>query len=419
MKLLMVLMALMSFIIENKNSVSMDGTWPYDIEVNYANTGSKGSVTAGQTATLSLSHLDGITIDQVVVYVKSNKSSGAGTFTLSLNGQPAVTKSGTFKEWTGSWDNTNYHPIVLQSQALNDIHSLEIRLEGTANSLHICQYDISWSPRPAHTVTFMRGGTTFTSMAEESGMQGVLLPSVPDSAEWKFRGWSTREFWTIHECPVLMAAGETYFPETDCTLWAAFEYVADEPESIYATTLGDGDFRYMNSYNNLALTGVPMNGIMASEPLNLTDEAQIYSIAFIDSTAATITHKSSGTPIGYSGTQLASIASEWKCYHVGEETVFYMEKNGDKYVLWLNITDGSGENRHAGLIKAASFNSPLRLMPVREQSEMAFTCHPEVPMGIEQTPVEHSNAPNECLLMRLGNCELILLNGQKQIRITQ
>ena len=67
MKLLLVLLAVMTWTVESKNAVSLsdDSTVPYDIEVGYGCTYQKGDVRANDTATLVLSHLEGITINGI------------------------------------------------------------------------------------------------------------------------------------------------------------------------------------------------------------------------------------------------------------------------------------------------------------------------------------------------------------------
>ncbi len=419
MKLLLVILSMMSCLVQTKNSVSMDGLWPYDIEVSYANTGQKGDVTAGQVATLSLAHLDGIDIEQITVYVKSNKSSGAGVFTVTADGQMIALKSGTFKEWTGSWDNTTYHPIDLLQSSQKSVTELEITLTGTANSLHIERYEIQWTQAMPHTVTFMRGDRVYTTRTEPEGNGGIYLPSVPDSAEWKFRGWSETEFWGTATLPELYPANAKCYPMEDCTLWAVFEYSTGEQETGYATVLTDGEYRYVNSVNNTVLTGVPAEGIIGNAVLNLSDENQVYSIAFQDSTTATITHMATGTPIGYSGTQMAINSAPWKVYHEGEETIFYIENKGKIYVLWPNIADGWLDNLHAGLIQVYSLSSPMRLLPVIEETgEAYFTCHPEVPMGVEEVKDERvKELKSERVLMHLGNYQLKIKNGKKIIEL--
>lgn len=419
MKMLLIILSMMSCLVQTKSAVSMDGIWPYDIEVRYANTGQKGDVTAGQVATLSLAHLDGIDIEQITVYVRSNKSNGAGVFTVTADGQMIALKSGTFKEWTGSWDNTTYHPIELLQSPQKSVTELEITLTGTANSLHIERYEIQWTQAMPHTVTFMRGNRVYTTRTEPEGNGGIFLPSVPDSAEWKFRGWSETEFWGTATLPELYPANAKCYPMEDCTLWAVFEYQTEE-DAGYATDLTDGEYRYVNSANNKVLTGVPASGKMENDFLNISDEGQVYSIDFSDDGTATISHSLTGTPIGYSGTQMAVNNSPWKVYHEGEETIFYIENKGEIYVLWPNIQIDAGSTQtYAGLMQVYSLSSPMRLLPVIEETgEAYFTCHPEVPMGVEEVKDERTNElTGERVLMHLGTYQLKIKNGKKIIEL--
>ena len=82
--LLFILSAMMTFTVENKSTVKASGSWPYSMSATYQNTGTKGNVTDKDTATLTVSGLDGIAIEKVNVYLKSNKNSGAGILTIHL-----------------------------------------------------------------------------------------------------------------------------------------------------------------------------------------------------------------------------------------------------------------------------------------------------------------------------------------------
>jgi len=419
MKLLLVILSLMTFTIQNKHSVTTAGDCPSSMQVRYANTGSMGNVTEGQEATLFLTKLGGISIDEITVYVKSNQSSGAGEFTVLADGQTIATKNGTFKQWTGFYNNTIYHPISLLQNAAQEVTELTIRLTGVANSLHIEKYEIQWTQAAPHTVTFMRGDRVYATMTETQGNGGIYLPSVPDSAEWKFRGWSETEFWHSQTMPTLYPANAQCYPDEDCTLWAVFEYSTGEQEAGYATVLTDGEYRYVNNDNKKVITGVPEEGIIGNAVLNLSDEKQVYSFRFSDSTTAYITHTQTGTPIGYSGTQMAINRAPWKVYHEGEETIFYIENKGKIYVLWPNIADASLDNLYAGLIQVYSLSSPMRLLPVIEETgEAYFTCHPEVPMGVEEVKDERTNElTGERVLMHLGTYQLKIKNGKKIIEL--
>ena len=116
MNLLLVLLSVITFTVETKNSVTMtgDGAWPYDISVIYDCSYQTGHVRAGDVATLTLGNLGGMAIEQIEVYVKSNKDAGAGTFEVQANGETVSTKSGTLKNWVGMFDNVNYYGDTIE-----------------------------------------------------------------------------------------------------------------------------------------------------------------------------------------------------------------------------------------------------------------------------------------------------------------
>ena len=144
-------MAVMSFTVESKTTVSAGGLWPYDMSATYANTYNKGQVRANDVATLTVSGLDGITIDAIEVSVKSNKSSGAGTFTVSADGQQIAMKTGSLQDWFGAFNNVDFQALSLMSTPRNNVNELVITLTGTESSLYIDRYTITWSQSQVQT----------------------------------------------------------------------------------------------------------------------------------------------------------------------------------------------------------------------------------------------------------------------------
>ena len=387
MNLLLILLGVMSFTVQSKDAVNADGSWPYSMAATYACSYQKGDVRAGDEAVLTVTGLGGISIEQVEVYLKSNQSGGAGSFTLTADGQTIATKSGTFKEWFGAWDNTDYHALALLSRTQNGVTELSVRLTGTANSLHIEKYVVTWANAPAHTVTLRSGASTYAVMSEPSGGQGIVLPALPDTAEWQFIGWSETEFYQISTQPeTLYLAGNTFYPATDCTIWAVYGYKPATQGPV--ETLQSGVYLYVNSENNYALAGVPAEGIMWPAIYDGHDENQYYQMDFTASLDTVyLTHAKTGTPIGYSGTQLTATKSPWRVYHQGKETILYMTTGGKNYVLWLNVYN-SGDV-YTGLLQANPANSPLVLQLPNAMEEPVYTCHPENGMGFVETQAEH------------------------------
>ena len=417
MKLLLILLAVMSFTVQTKTSVSADGTWPYDMDVEYANSSSqgKGNVGKDDVAALMVTGLGGITVEKVEVYVKSNANAGAGSFEVRADGYTVGLKSGTFQEWTGAYDGQNYHSVSLLSNRVSNVHELTIQLIGTANSLHIDKYVITWGNAPARTVRLMYGGEVYTALTEEAGGQGVLIPTGPQVEGWWCVGWSKTGCDEPINVTDLVRPNNKFYPSEDCTLWAIYKYTAED-EMVYETDLQSGDYLYVNHDLNLALTGVPSNGRMASVSIDRQDARQIYTIAFAGTDTAYITHKETGTPIGYNGTQLAIANSPWLVYHEDDETLFYTIVNDKKYVLWHEIYDTKTAQLYAGLFQADELSgAPVALCSAVVQ-EPIYSCYPEGEMGMDEVKGEKIKVKGEWVFP-FGSYNLIIQNGQKRLEI--
>lgn len=410
MKILLILLATMTFTVKSWNSVEADGQWPYDFDVTYSTTShQKGDVRQGDTATLAVKHLEGIDIERVEVYIKSNKSAGAGTFTVTADGRTVTTKSGTYKDWFGAYNNSEFQPLSLLTEPVSGVDELVVTTEGTENSLHIEKYVITWKAAEPRTVTLMHSYRLYTTLTETSGNQGVLLPALSDTANWHFLGWTKTELWESYQCPSYYPARTTFYPKEDCTLWALYVYRL-ESSPIYMTEVESGEYMYVNRDMEKALSGVPSGGVMNYEEVSAENENLYYDINFTAPDTAYITHALTGTPIGYDGTQLAANASPWLVYHDGEETLFYIHANNKPYVLWLDWFSGN-----AFLFQASPGASPMSLMaPPSAWGMPSYTCHPET-QDIDSVSVQKDDL--ERVLMQFGPYELILQGDKKYIRL--
>ncbi len=412
---LTILLALSTMIwtVQSKSEVSGEGEWPDGIGVDYSCSYQKGTVRQGDEAMLRLSQLGGITLHSVEVYVRSNKSGGAGIFTVSGNGQTLASLAGTYKEWTGAYDNSAYHAIPLLSSEAAGIADLSIGLQGTANSLYIEKYVISYQAPDPCTLTLMEGDEVYASLTEEKGGSGILLPALPDKAEWQFMGWSETEFWGIQTLPAYTAPGTVVYPNTDGCLWSVWKYVAAQ-ESGYAKDLQSGDYIYANRELGIALNGVPENGQMATAPIQPGSADQIYHIEFEEDETATIMHKRTGTYIGYEDAQLVAEPSSWYVYHQGDETLFYYPNGGKYMVLWLNVYDYTTQKSYAGLFATNSLStSPVGLLHAgTETAEVTYTCHPECGLSIEVL-----RADEQEIIVPFGIYEIHIKNGKKYLHL--
>lgn len=417
MKLLLVILsAIMSWFVASKSKVTCEDAYPKNMQVSYACTYQKGDVRAGDTAKIAFTNMAGMTIERIEVYVKSNKSSGAGEFTVIANGATVTTKSGSFKDWFLEYDKDTYHPIALLSGAMKGVEELSVTLVGTTNSLHIEKYVIEYAEAAPRTVTLMNGNEVYTTLTETAAGAGVTLPLLPDITSWEFEAWSPKEFWETDH----ISYADLLFPETKCfpaedmTLWAVYKQDSASETSSYVTELATGVYIYENSAIHKVMSGVPENGIMESEYLDVQDEQQHYLVEFQSDTTAFITHAPTHTPIGYSSAAaLVAEPSLWKVYHEGEETLFYAAIGKKNYVLWPDLTSGDGSIDYTGLRAANPGPSPIRLRSTLIPERMiVYTCHPEA-QGLEN--IYTNGLQNERTLMRFGAYELILRNGQKEL----
>lgn len=416
---LTILAAVMTFTVESKKEVSATGEFPYDMEVAYACTYQKGTVRDGDTATLSLSHLEGVAVQAVEVYIRSNKTAGAGVLTVSVNGAQVARKEGSFRDWTGAYDSETYHAISALPALQNHVNELQIRLVGTTNSLYIEKYVITYRPPLPCTVTLMDANSVQTTLTEASGMAGVVLPGLADREGWTFVGWTPTECWNIDFLPEWYAAGAVYRPSRDTTLWALWRMQETEPTD-YATDLHTGEYLYCETTQLYAMSGTPEEGVAGTAIIDPSDEEQVYVVTFDEARqTATIRHKATNTYIGYSGTQLAATPSTWQVWHGGDKTCFYATISGKIYALLPKLTDGYGEYFFAGLIKTtetALSTATTALLPVPDEpNKPTYTCHPEVGLGIDI--VEQTDEPQAETVIHLGNYQLIIRNGKKQIRL--
>lgn len=273
----------------------------------------------------------------------------------------------------------------------------------------------SRSMQSGRTVTLMNGTYTYSALTESSSGSGVVLPELADTADWHFIGWTETLFHTAYKKPDVIAAGSTYRPKNDITLWAVYQYRPADPDE-YMTEVKNGDYLYVNREADIALQGLPSEkGQMSTAKTNKYDSRLVYHVDFATPDTAYITHKESNTPIGYSSKKMAAKASPWLVYHSGDETLFYTKIESSTYILWLNIFDSQDANEYAGLLKAAPGTSPMSLMAAKEKPVEAYTCYPDSELGIDE--VQRDNVSGSEYVLPLGNYRLHIRSGKKYLEV--
>ena len=416
--LMLILSVVMTWTVDSKSSVSGEGTYPASMSVAYSCSYQKGTVRAGDTATIAFVGMGGMTIEQIEVYVRSNKSAGSGIFTVKADGAVIASKSGSLMEWTGAFDNTNYHPVPLLQKAIKNVDELSVSLEGEVNSLYIEKYVIQYTPASAKSVTLMKGNTVYATLTEQKGGAGVVLPSMTSEGDWHFAAWSKQHFYAVSAMPESWIYAGKYYPTENDTLWAVYSY-EKTIESAFASTLESGYYIYANSVSMTAMSGAVGDGYAASTAVNTSDESQIYEITFDEvCQTATIYHPVSNTYIGYKGTSLANEASVWQVWHSGDKTAFYTVINKKTYILWPDYLRHISQTENiycAALLQTEYLSSAPTVLIYADAllEDPVFTCHPEKGLGVENTL-----APSETeYVIPIGNYRLIIRNGKKAMQI--
>lgn len=420
MKWLLILLSVVTFTVKDKRTVTMEGEWPFDIGVSYANTYNKGQVRDGDTAVLSVSGLEGVALDTIKVWLKSNKSGGAGVLTMRADGGMLYETSGTYEEWFGAYNNTDFQPLVWQGPKVLRDGTLQIRLVGTANSLHIDRYEVVYrmNMELPHTVTLMRGNEQMMTLTESARGQGVQLPASPDENTWRFAAWTEQPFYQTSTMPQSWIETGTFVPETDCTLWAVYAYEMTDEEAA-VTDLADGEYVYADLVSGNAMSGSVTNGKAGTSTIDRDDPNQYYSVRFLPDNTATIQHSGTGDFIGYEGTNLSTTASAWQVYHEGKKTAFYTLVNTKTYILWPDKLQGGAQEFRAQLVETddVTETTTALLMTEPDMDEPVLTCYPEYGLGIETTSESKRELENEGALVPFGIYYLKIINGRKYLEL--
>lgn len=350
MKWLCILAAVTTFWIESKNSVTTDGALPAgNPTATYECTYKKGQMTKGHSAVLDLQGWQDTEIRRMTLYMKSNKSSGGGTLSATVDGATVWSISGgSFENWTGQYS-TNYIPVFHSFAPSAKVMQgdISIRVEATENSLYIERYEIEWTQTEAHpyTVVLVEDGVNiYAQLSEPSIGAGIVLPSLPDAGSWYFKGWSETPVSETNNAPSLLLPGTHYYPARDLSLYAVYsDYTSPTLDLTQRIDCQSGYYAIAFPVSEKALTGPfehDIAGIPTTDaPLKRDEEGwherlfsitadMIYYIDFLSDTTAQIIHASTNTYIGYANGKLAQNDASWRYRVAKDSTVaFYVPRD--------------------------------------------------------------------------------------------
>ena len=366
MSFLCVLAAVASFVIETKSSISASGDLPEGSQATYECTYKKGQLTKGNTATLSLTGWQNTCIQRVTLSMRSNKSSGAGGLVMQVGGN-TVWKIDDCKfdsiAWHGSYSDI-YVPISHNfTPAISSQGDIQILITASANSLYIESYEIEWTKGEArpYNVTLVSDGTNvFTQVSEQSVGSGVVLPSLPDIAEWFFLGWSEIPIAETTTFPFIFSAGTYYYPSFDTRLYAVYtDYRNPELSTKQYTEANSGFYalafpiteKALNGEVDETMHGVPLSDVSLRkdssgyyERLFEISPSMIYAIDFQDDTIAQIWHAESGEGIGYKNNNVCAGPFEWHYRRLPDATFAFYVPQDKVYSRVLTVTYDAQSN---------------------------------------------------------------------------
>lgn len=413
--LMSILALVMTWTVESKSAVTGSGEVPGSVDAIYSSSYQKNQVRAGDTAILVLSGTTGAKIEKVELSMRSNKSGGAGEITVATDGETKARLNGTFRDWTGSFSN-EYRMLTVMNEPFMAGEELRIQIVGTANSLYVEKFVITYQPAPAYTVTLLCGSEVYSVLTETEGGAGVVLPTMEDRGDWLFRGWSESEFRTVYTKPEIIPAGVRVYMNSNTSLWSVWEW-KKTAEERYVTDLQSGEYLYVDTYSNTAITGVPHDYIMDYAMADATNPNQMYTFTFNASgDSAQICHTKTGIYIGYSSSGLTQTKSTWRVWHEGNKTALYATMNGKQYILWPDYYY-SLENQHAALIQTdddLSKTTTALMAAMTEGEDVAYTCHPESGMDIVVPQADERET-----VVRFGLYEIHIRGGKKYLRLRQ
>lgn len=186
---------------------------------------------ASPKASLTLSGYDNCNITKITANLRCTNSAKVS---ISItNGDTSITPNTV--TLSSNYSNKSLYDGNFLVNAGDDV---VINFVASASSVYIQDIAITYTaPVEPYTVTFNTNGhgTCSTSQLTESSVgSGIILPSVTPDVNYTFNGWAKTENATTANAG---SAGSTFYPTSDCTLYAHYTYV--DPRPTYSITVSN------------------------------------------------------------------------------------------------------------------------------------------------------------------------------------
>ena len=226
-----------TYTVTSYHAISLsDGVAPDGSVVTFNSTTARGAqITAGNSATLTITGYDAQFIRAVTLQMHSNKSAGAGSLTASLDGTVVATiADASFADaaWNGAYAGSDAWVDInvpfASGFTVPEGGVLTIVVEASANSLYVggcvIDYHAETSPQHPMIVGFSTGtDEQLSPIMESAAGKGIRLPSLGDAdSVWHFLGWTETLVPHTDVCPAFYLAGTNYFPTKHTTLYALY-----------------------------------------------------------------------------------------------------------------------------------------------------------------------------------------------------
>ena len=423
-----------TYTVTTSTSVTPSGDVPDNTQASYsrtATTGRVGQMTAGNSTLLVLENWDKYTIDSIALEMRSNKTAGAGSLTMTI-GQNTVLSipDASFESdvWNGQFSDEWCRISRWIGKKATKNNPISIHITASENSLYINRYTIYYShlTPQAYSVSFESGlGLKIPNSTEENPLSGVVLPACPDTLNWLFAGWSEDEVLESDTCPPLWLPGERYYPQENCQLWAVYtNHITQKAITEYLS----GDYAMVSQFFSRAAMGVVTDGMILTKPVDIasvdtlpillsqvTDQLT-YFIDFITDSTLRIQHLATQEWIGYDRKQLSPLSKDWHYRILNDGSLCIYQPQG---VLFFGYgTDASQDD--VVLYNAQMDHTLMHADGVQlfTTQDMYFTTWPFGKIdSVENIEIPEFIGENPEYILHLGTYELHIKNGKKWLQV--
>ena len=421
--------------------MTASGDVPAGATAAYVCTYQKGTISAGNTATLTLTGWQNVDVSKVVLYMKSNKTSGAGSLSMKADDVVvwSIPNAGFNSSAWASGYRTDYVPVTHTFRTPVSGTVLSIEVKATESSLYISHYEIEYTrhtPVP-HTVTYETGIDTehFLPVTESAAGEGIILPDIAwQEEDWYFLGWTTSPVIEETKCPPYEQAGTRLFPKEDMTLYALYTNQLNHRWTA-ATELQSGRYLmtspvFKSSFHGDAASGyIPLtashvtSATVAGEPAYVytiadweTDE--VYYLEILADSMLTIRNELSGNYLGVRQNKVASARYEWQYRTYSDGTLLlYSSSEQGEYVL--QIAESLDKMEWAKLSRTTINDRPngnlcLFYLP-NSETDAKWSSYPQRILPVGETYLDGKPQPSYDI--HFGNYILRIQNQKKYLII--